>query len=130
VELAGSAAWVCAGDAVAPAAVPDGVRLLPYFDAYVVAGRPRELLYPGHAAARALAGGQAGNYPVLLIDGTVAGVWHQRRSGRKIAVTVEPFGRLTATRSRALEDQVERVGEILEATPTLTLGTVSVGGHA
>jgi len=91
VELAGSAAWVCAGDAVAPAAVPDGVRLLPYFDAYVVRGQPRELLYPGHAAARALAGGQAGNYPVLLIDGTVAGVWHQRRSGRKIAVTVEPF---------------------------------------
>ena len=130
VELAGSAAWVCAGDAVSPAAVPDGVRLLPYFDAYVVRGQPRELLYPGHAAARALAGGQAGNYPVLLIDGTVAGVWHQRRSGRKIAVTVEPFGRLTATRSRALEDQVERVGEILEATPTLTLGTVSVGGHA
>ena len=26
--------------------------------------------------------GQAGNYPVVLVDGVVGGVWHQRRSGR------------------------------------------------
>jgi uncharacterized protein YukE len=130
VSLAGTLAWVCAGDAVVPPAEPEGVRLLPYFDAYVVGGQPRELLYPGRAAERALTGGQAGNVPVLLIDGTVAGVWHQRRSGRKIAVTVEPFGRLSAARRRALEAQVERVGQILEAEPTLTIGTVTVGPHA
>jgi uncharacterized protein YukE len=130
VKLAGTPAWVCAGDAAFPAAEPDGIRLLPYFDAYVVAGQPRELLYPGRGAERALTGGQAGNVPVLLIDGTVAGVWHQRRSGRKVAVTVEPFGRLGAARRRALEEQVDRVGQILEAEPTLTIGTVSVGPHA
>ena len=32
----------------------DGVRLLPYFDAYVVGSRPRHLLFPGRAAERAL----------------------------------------------------------------------------
>ena len=36
-------------------------------------------------------------------------------------VTVEPFGRLTV-RHRELDDQVARVGEILEATPELTIG--------
>ena len=48
-----------------------------YFDAYVVVGQPRDLLYPGAAGTRALTpSGQAGNYPVLLVDGVVGGVWH------------------------------------------------------
>jgi hypothetical protein len=131
VEVAGTRAWVAAGDTAAPADPPDGLRLLPYFDAYAVAGQPRDLLYPGPAAARALTpSGQAGNYPVLLADGVVAGMWHQRRAGRTLEVTVEPFDRLTAARRRALDEQVARVGEILQATPRLTIGPVTVGGHA
>ncbi|MEV0597304.1 winged helix DNA-binding domain-containing protein [Nonomuraea cavernae] len=130
VLFEGEPAWVVAGDTGVPGDPPRGVRLLPYFDAYVVAGRPRELLYPGQAAARALAGGQAGNFPVLLVDGTVAGVWHQRRSGRKIRVTVEPLRTLTSARLRELDEQVARVGEILEGEPELTVGPVTVGAHA
>ncbi|GGO63501.1 winged helix DNA-binding domain-containing protein [Nonomuraea cavernae] len=130
VLFEGEPAWVVAGDTGVPGDPPRGVRLLPYFDAYVVAGRPRELLYPGAAAARALAGGQAGNFPVLLVDGTVAGVWHQRRSGRKIRVTVEPLRTLTSARLRELDEQVARVGEILEGEPELTIGPVTVGAHA
>jgi hypothetical protein len=107
------------------------VLLLPYFDAYAVGSHPRSQLFPGGAATRALApSGQAGNYPVLLIDGVVAGVWHQRRSGRQIEVTVEPLTRLTASQLRALEHQVVRIGEILEGKARLTVGTVSAGGHA
>ncbi|MEK8144714.1 crosslink repair DNA glycosylase YcaQ family protein [Streptomyces sp. M10(2022)] len=49
------------------------VRLLPYFDAFTIASQPRERLFPGAAFERALAGGQAGNFPVLLVDGVVAG---------------------------------------------------------
>lgn len=130
VLFAGRRAWVVAGDTAAPADPPRGVRLLPYFDAYLVAGRPRELLYPGAAAQRALAGGQAGNFPVLLVDGRVSGVWHQRRSGSKIDVTVEPLRDLTPAQLRELDEQVERVGEVLEARPRLTIGTVTVGPHA
>ena len=97
----------------------------------MVGCHPRELLFPGRAAARALSpSGQAGNFPVVLVDGVVAGVWHQRRSGRRLDVTVEPFGRLTAARRAELDEQVERVGQVLEATPSLTIGTVAVGGHA
>jgi hypothetical protein len=108
-----------------------GIRLLPYFDAFVVAGQPRERLYPGPAATRALTpSGQAGNYPVLLVDGVVGGVWHQRRSGRKLAITVEPLRALTATHRRQLDDDVELVGAVMEARPSLTVGTVTVGAHA
>lgn len=131
VELDGAPAWVGAGDTTAPSTGPRGVRLLPYFDAYAVGCQPRELLYPGRAAERALTpSGQAGNFPVLLVDGTVAGAWHQRRSGRNLDITVEPLVRLTAAQRRELDDQVERIGEFLEGKPRLTIGTVTVGGHA
>jgi hypothetical protein len=88
------------------------------------------LLFPGRAADRALAGGQAGNFPVLLVGGTVAGVWHQRRTGRKLEVTVEPFHRLSAVHRRELDDQVERIGEFIEADARLSIGTVTAGAHA
>jgi Winged helix DNA-binding domain len=127
VEVDGTLAWVAAGDTTAPPTPPRGVRLLPYFDAYayVVGNQPRELLYPGPAGERAL-----GNFQVLLIDGVVAGVWQQRRSGRKLDITVEPLVPLTPAQRRELDEQVERVGVILEGTPRLTIGTVTVGGHA
>ncbi|MFD8230496.1 winged helix DNA-binding domain-containing protein [Streptomyces sp. NPDC059696] len=130
VDFEGTPAWVAAGDTDFPSGPVRGVRLLPYFDAYVIAGQPRERLFPGKAYQRALGGGQAGNYPVLLVDGVVAGVWHQRRRGRRTTVTVEPLVRLTARQHRELGEQVERVGEVLEATPELVVGEVTVGPHA
>lgn len=130
VRFEGTPAWVAAGDTDFPDGPARGVRLLPYFDAYVVAGQPRERLFPGKAYQRALGGGQAGNYPVLLVDGVVAGVWHQRRRGRRTTVTVEPLVRLTARQERELGEQAERVGEVLEATAELVVGEVTVGPHA
>jgi hypothetical protein len=95
VELDGEPGWTVAGDNAAPAEPHRGLRLLPYFDPYVVAGQPRDWLYPGAAATRALSpSGQAGNYPVLL------------------------------------DDEAALVGAVMEAIPTLTVGTVSVGPHA
>ncbi|MEU6833718.1 winged helix DNA-binding domain-containing protein [Streptomyces rubiginosohelvolus] len=123
-------AWVVAGDTDFPDAPVRGVRLLPYFDAFAIASGPRERLFPGAAWERALGGGQAGNFPVLLVDGVVAGVWHQRRSGRRVAVTVEPLEPLSKARLRDLEEQVERVAAIMEGAAELTVGPVTVGPHA
>jgi hypothetical protein len=131
VELDGTPGWVLAGDTATPQQPHRGIRLLGYFDAFVVAGQPRERLFPGAAATRGLTpAGQAGNYPVLLVDGVVGGVWHQRRSGRKLAITVEPLRGLTATQRRQLDDEVDLVGAVMEGKPTLTVGTVPVGPHA
>ncbi|WP_343066664.1 DNA glycosylase AlkZ-like family protein [Kribbella qitaiheensis] len=52
-----------------------------------------------------------------VVDGIVAGVWHHRRAGRRLEVTVEPLRDLTARRLRDLDDQVARLGEIVDATP-------------
>ncbi|WAZ23852.1 winged helix DNA-binding domain-containing protein [Streptomyces cinnabarinus] len=132
VDFEGAPAWVVAGDKEFPSGGWKGVRLLPYFDAYAIAAQPRQSLFPGEAYRRALAGGQAGNYPVLLVDGVTAGVWHQRRQGRRTTVTVEVLGggELTARQERELTEQVERVGEVLQARPELVLGEVKVGPHA
>ncbi len=131
VDLDGSPAWALSADVGSEPVPPCGLRLLPYFDAFVVGSHPRASLFPGGAATRALTpSGQAGNYPVVVVDGVVGGVWHQRRSGRRLDVTVEMFGRLRAAHRRELEAQVERVGHVLEGSPTLTLGPVSVGAHA
>ncbi|MFI8948770.1 winged helix DNA-binding domain-containing protein [Streptomyces sp. NPDC053750] len=135
VDFEGTSAWVVTGDTDFPdgperEGLLRGVRLLPYFDAYLIAAQPRELLYPGAAYERALAGGQAGNFPVLLVDGVVAGVWHQRRRGSRTTVTVEPLGRLTARQERELAAQAERVGDVLEARAELVVGEVTVGPHA
>ncbi|PSM39398.1 hypothetical protein C6Y14_31440 [Streptomyces dioscori] len=130
VDFEGAPAWVVAGDKDFPTEPVRGVRLLPYFDAYAVAAQPRERMFPGAAYERALARGQAGNFPVLLVDGVIAGVWHQRRQGKRTTVTVEPLGRLTGAQERELGEQVERVGEILEARPELVVGKVTAGAHA
>ncbi|WMX45289.1 winged helix DNA-binding domain-containing protein [Streptomyces roseicoloratus] len=131
VSFEGAAAWVAAGDTDFPdERPPRGLRLLPYFDAFAVASQPRERLFPGAAYERALGRGQAGNHPVLLVDGTVAGVWHQRRSGKRIVVTVEPLRKLSAARLRDLGAEAERVAELLEGRAELTVGPVTVGPHA
>lgn len=130
VEVDGEIAWVVAGDTAVPDGPPQGVRLLPYFDAYVVGSHPRARVFPGRAARRALAGGQAGNFPVLLIDGIAAGVWHQHRAGKTIGITVEPLEDLSASQRVALDVEVERIGQIMEGRPKLTIGPVTVGSHA
>jgi hypothetical protein len=132
VDLEGTPAWVVAGDVTeGERTAAEGIRLLPYFDAYVVAAQPRALLYRGAAGTRALStSGQAGNYPVMLVDGVVGGVWHQKRTGRRLLITVEPLAPLTAAQRRQLDEEVSLVGTVLEADPTLVIGEVTVGPHA
>jgi DNA glycosylase AlkZ-like len=129
VSVAATRAWVAYGD-VEPVAPAEGVLLLPNFDPFVVGSQPRESLFPGAAWDRALARSQAGNFPVLIIDGVVAGVWHQKKTSARVAITVEPLGTLSAFHRRRIGEQVERIGAIVEARPTLTFDTITVGAHA
>ena len=131
VEVDGVQGWLADADGPVPDDQADSaIRLLPYFDPYVVGCHPRSSLFFGAAAQRALsATGQAGTRPVLLIAGTVAGIWHQRRSGHRLHVTVEPFTDLSQGQRRKLDSEVQRLGAILEAVPTLAIGTVTAGSH-
>ena len=130
VDFDGTPAWLPADDldfSTEPAA---GTRLLPYFDALAIAAFPRERFFPGRAFERALAGGQAGNYPVVLVDGEVAGVWHQRKAGRRVHVTVEPLYRVTQKRISELTEAVDHLAHLQGLRAEVTVGEVSVGAHA
>jgi hypothetical protein len=121
--------YVVTGDTLWPDAGEETVRLLPYFDPYAVGARPRELAFPGIAGQRALAGGQAGTFPVLLLNGVISGIWHQRRAGRKLSLVVEPFVDLSESARKQLDEQVERVASIMEGVAEMVIGRVLVQPH-
>ena len=66
----------------------------------------------------------------MLVDGVVGGVWHLRRSGRRVDITVEAFGRLLPAQVDELGLQAERIGTFLGSESRLTLGPANAGGHA
>ncbi|HEV7663908.1 MAG TPA: crosslink repair DNA glycosylase YcaQ family protein [Chloroflexota bacterium] len=78
--------------------------------------------------------GQAGNYPVLLVDGVVGGVWHQRRSGRQFAITVEPLRELTATQRQQVATESHLSGAtgavVARLRPTHRRMPESLDSHA
>jgi Winged helix DNA-binding domain len=102
------------------------LRLLPHFDCYLRGFHPRQELAAGHEERAA---GGTGRVPILLIDGVVAGVWERRSRGSRLEVRVDPFGRLTRELRRELEQEVERVGAVMEAEPQLVIGEVQVRPH-
>ena len=67
---------------------------------------------------------------MLLIDGVVGGVWHQRRSGRRVEITVEPLRELSARKRRGLDEEAGLVARFVDAEPALTVGKVRIGPHA
>jgi hypothetical protein len=128
VDVEGWRGWLPAADEPAPDAA-GSVRLLPHFDCYVVGAHPRARFLPPVWAERGLPSGTAAQLPVLLVDGAVGGLWHRRRAGRRLEITVEPFGRLTARQRREVAAEADRVGAILEASVTVTFGPVPARPH-
>jgi hypothetical protein len=96
VSLDGRRGWVLAEDLDALADPPraSGVRLLPGYDGYLAA-RDRELLQPD-ADLRKRQWRTLGNPGALLRDGRLAGTWRAAKKGRRLVVTIEPFGRAPA----------------------------------
>jgi hypothetical protein len=47
-----------------------------------------------------------------------------------VAITVEPLRPLDRAHRAALDEAVARLGQVVEAAPTLTIGSVSSGPHA
>jgi hypothetical protein len=90
----GRSAWLPRGRVAEldtlPAAAPR-VRLLPAFDNYLLGYRDRDgIIEPKHRE-RVFAGGVIRG--VILADGRVIGVWKPNRQGRRVEVTLEPFGK-------------------------------------
>jgi Winged helix DNA-binding domain len=116
VDVGDATGWLLERDldALESAPKPRAVRLLPAFDPYVVGFRPRSLLVDEAHEAKIFRP-QAWLSPVVLVDGRAAGIWERERRGRRLEVRIEAFARLSAATRRALKDEVERLGDFLDA---------------
>jgi hypothetical protein len=105
VDVEGWKGLILAADAdqLAGAGRPDGVHLLPMFDAYTIAAtrHVEPLLAPG-GAREAIYRPQGWVSAVVVVDGRFAGTW-SRTNGR---IDVEPFGRLPR---KAVDAEIERI---------------------
>jgi hypothetical protein len=66
------------------------VRLLPAFDTYLMGYASRAHAVDEAGAKRILPGGGILR-PTICVDGRFVGVWSNRRSGKRLAVSLEPF---------------------------------------
>jgi hypothetical protein len=114
VEVEGERAWVLAADATAIAATDrdHSVRLVPNFDAYLLAYHPRSALV-AHGVRDLIFRQQGWISPVMLIGGKAAGIWELERKPSRALVRVEPFGRLPAGGKKAISMEADRLAGFL-----------------
>jgi hypothetical protein len=87
---AGADLWMPAGRAQAEPPDPPLVRMLPAFDTYLLGYRTRALAVPDAHARQVWPGGGIVR-PTVVENGRAVATWRQRRSGRRVAVSIEAF---------------------------------------
>lgn len=112
VNVDGRDAWMLTSDAREMRALAPckSVRLLPAFDQYVIgASRYIELLLPPGIPRSRVYRPQGWVSPVLLVGGTVRGIWRHAFKGSHVEVTIEPFVDLPSGVRRATREEAERL---------------------
>jgi winged helix DNA-binding protein len=117
VSVEGRRGWLLAGDvdAVRAAKFGDDVRLLPFFDHYLLThhtGREHLVAAEHKAKVYRTAGWVT---PTVLVRGRIAGTWDLTKG----VVTVSEFQPLTARERRGVAREVERLGHFLGASVRL-----------
>jgi len=93
---------------------PDGCRLLPAFDEYLVGYGKREPMFTefhGRYHSRVAANGIL--TPTVLMGGLVVGTWKRSLRPREVVITVEAFRTLHKSERRNLAEQVAAYGDYL-----------------
>jgi uncharacterized protein YcaQ len=117
VDVEGTPGWMLrehADEAAAEEPPEQVVRLLPGFDMWVI-GAARDaaaLLDP--AQKKRVYRNQGWISPVLLVNGRMDGVWKHERKGRRLTVTIEPFGKLPKWARTGAEVEAERLAAFLD----------------
>jgi hypothetical protein len=93
------------------------VRLLPYFDSYLLGHKDREHLAGIEHRPRVYRS-QGWIAPVVLVDGRVAAVWEYARKGDRLTVQVRGFGPISRQISACIREEAQDLGRFL-GTPEL-----------
>lgn len=117
VDVEGTRCWMLAAhvDAAAAAKPAKQVNLVPAFDQYVIAAtKQADHLTPGPFKAR-IYRPQGWISPVLLVDGSMDGVWSHEVKGDRLKVNVEPFVPLPAWAKKGVKVEAESLAAFLGA---------------
>jgi hypothetical protein len=114
VEFGGTS-WILTGDldALQSAPIPNGVRLLPPSDPYTQLRDRDTIVDKKYHRQVWKAVGAPGT---VLTDGKIAGIWRSRKSGRKLALTIKPFGPMPQRDRKALNDEAEQIAALRGAS--------------
>jgi hypothetical protein len=92
---------------------PSPVRLLPYFDSFLLGHRAREHLVRARDHGRVYRP-QGWVAPVVLVGGRVAGVWAHTRDAQRLRVRVTPFAAISRRVTAGIRDEAHELGRFLE----------------
>lgn len=111
VEFDGSRAWILSDDLDAMRSPPTsrGVRLLPPRDPYTQMRDRQTIVAKEHHREVWRTVGEPG---AVLANGTIAGIWRPRKSGRTLTLTLKTFQSLSAAVRKQLHEEAEHVAEL------------------
>jgi Winged helix DNA-binding domain len=112
VDVDGRTAWLPQPDvdALRSACRPGLVRLLAPSDPYLQA-RDRTWLVPDSAARKTI-WAALGSPGALLVNGELAGVWRPKATGKRLQLTVTPFGGLHPEDRATIEAEAQRIATV------------------
>jgi hypothetical protein len=90
------------------------VRLLPYFDSYLLGHKERDHLAPAQHRPK-IYRPQGWVAPVVLVDGRAAGVWQHAREADRLRVEVTRFGSLPRTVIAGIREEARDLARFLGA---------------
>jgi hypothetical protein len=90
------------------------VRLLPYFDVYLLGHKEREHLVAAQYRSR-IYRAQGWIAPVVLVDGRAVAVWAHTRQGQRLNITVSKFESLSRRVVAGIRGEARDLGRFLEA---------------
>ena len=124
VEVEGSRSWMPAEslDEARAASPSRSVRLLPGFDHWVIAASREPGAMLDEAFRKRVYRSQGWISPVLLVSGRMEGVWRHERKGRRLEVSIEPFGKLPKWARSAAEEEAGLLASFLGGELELSWG--------
>lgn len=99
----------------------DSVRLLPHFDPYLLAHREKDHLV-AERHYKQVYRNQGWISPVVLVNGSITGVWSHKVQGKNLTITVEAF----SGTSRKVKTRIAEESESLAGFLGVTLGSMAI----
>jgi len=115
VSVGGRTAWALRADgsALRRAKIErPSVRLLPYFDAFLLGHKEKTHLVDA-AHYKRVYRAQGWLSPVVLVDGRAAGVWSHERKGARLSVRVTPFRAMPQATRALVREEADDLGRFL-----------------